>query len=89
MLQKLSQHISECYDRAADCRQRAEHTTESARKTELLDFERTWTHLARSYEFVESLERFLLAARNHPNREPQHDPTSPDQCGKASLPQMP
>jgi hypothetical protein len=25
----------------------------------------------------------LLTARNHPNREPQHDPTSPDQCRKA------
>jgi hypothetical protein len=39
--------------------------------------------LARSYEFVESLERFLLSARNHPNREPPHDPTIPDQSQKA------
>ncbi|SRR5258708_213707 len=66
MLQKLSQHISqhisECYDRAADCKRRAEQTTDSARKTELLDFERSWTRLAHSYEFGESLERFLLAA---------------------------
>ena len=83
MLQKLSQHIVECYDRAADCKRRAEQTIDTARKTELLDFERTWTHLARSYEFVESLETFLLNARNHQTREPQRDPTSSSQGRKA------
>jgi hypothetical protein len=46
MLQKLSQHIGDCYDRAADSKRRAERTTDFARKTELLDFERTWTHLS-------------------------------------------
>jgi hypothetical protein len=82
MLQKLSQQIAECYERAADCKRRAEKTIDTARNTELLDFERTWTHLARSYEFVESLETFLLNARNHPTREPQHDPTSSSQGQK-------
>ena len=77
MLQKLSQHIAECYERAANCKRRAEQTIDTARKTELLDFERTWTHLAHSYEFVESLERFLLSARNYSNREPQYDPIIP------------
>jgi hypothetical protein len=89
MLQRLSQHIAECYERAADCKRRAEHTSDPARKTELLDFERTWAHLARSYEFVESLEQFLLTARNHPNREPPHDPTSPNQSRTAQAPEMP
>ena len=83
MLQKLSQHISECYNRAADCKRRAEQTGDFDRKSELLNFQRTWTHLAHSYEFVESLERFLLSARNYSNREPQHDPISPDQSRKA------
>jgi len=82
MLQRLSQHIAECYERAAHCKQRAEHTSDVARKTELLDFERTWTHLAHSYEFVESLERFLLSARNHQDREPPHDATCPDHSQK-------
>ena len=82
MLQKLSQQIAECYERAANCKRRAEQTTDTARKTELLDFERTWTHLAGSYEFVESLETFLLNARHHPTREPQHDPTSSNQGQK-------
>ena len=85
MLQQLSQQIAECYERAADCKRRAEQTIDTARnkKTELLDFERTWTHLARSYEFVESLETFLLNARNHQTREPQRDPTSSSQGRKA------
>jgi len=56
----MLQHIVECYDRAADCKRRAEQTIGTVRKTELLDFERTWTHLARSYEFVESLRDFLV-----------------------------
>jgi hypothetical protein len=33
-----------------------------AMKADLLDIEARWTHLAQSYEFVESLERFLLSA---------------------------
>ena len=69
MLQKLSSHIAKCLERAADCRQRAEHTDDTPLKSELLDLERTWTHLARSYEFVESLERFVLSARNEQTRE--------------------
>ena len=74
MLQKLRPHIAECVERAADCRQRALETREPATRQELLDFERTWLHLARSYEFVESLERFLLdAAKSRPveNRDDQ------------------
>jgi hypothetical protein len=67
MLQKLSHHIAACMDRAADCRRRAEQTTDPAMQADLLDMEARWTHLARSYEFVESLERFVLSA--HQDRE--------------------
>jgi hypothetical protein len=66
MLQKLSQHIGDCYDRAADSKRRAERTTDFARKTELLDFERTWTHLARSYEICRKPRAFLVD-RPHPS----------------------
>jgi hypothetical protein len=67
MLQKLRPHIAACLERAADCRRRALEAEDPARQQELLDFERTWLHLARSYEFVESLERFLLdGARSRP-----------------------
>ena len=74
MLQKLRPHIAECLERAADCRRRALEAENHTRQRELRDFERTWMHLARSYEFVESLERFLLdAAKYRPveNRDDQ------------------
>jgi hypothetical protein len=32
MLQKLSQHIAECYERAADCKRRAEQTIDTAKE---------------------------------------------------------
>ncbi|HEY7662423.1 MAG TPA: hypothetical protein VH934_04780 [Xanthobacteraceae bacterium] len=62
MLQKLTHHIANCLERAADCRRRAEQMGDPAMKADLLDIEARWTHLAQSYEFVESLERFLLSA---------------------------
>jgi hypothetical protein len=85
MLQKLSEHIADCQNRAADCGRRAGQTTDAATKRELLDLERSWTHLAHSYEFVETLERFLLSARNDPSRGEsfQNDPTDPDQSQTA------
>jgi hypothetical protein len=62
MLQKLGAQIAACYERAADCGRRAGGTTDPKGKEELLSLETSWTHLARSYESVESLERFLLSA---------------------------
>lgn len=63
MLQKLNQYIAACTERAADCRRRAEQMNDAALKADLLDIETRWLRLARSYEFVESLERFLLSGR--------------------------
>jgi hypothetical protein len=76
MLQKLSVHIAACHSRAADCRQRAEQTNDAAARTEFLDLETGWRHLAGSYEFVESLERFLLSAGagKHPSQDIAIDP---------------
>jgi hypothetical protein len=68
MLQKLSHHIDACVERATDCRRRAEQAADPTMKLELQDMEGRWTHLARSYEFVESLERFLLCAQDDWNR---------------------
>jgi hypothetical protein len=62
MLQKLGTHIAACYERAANCSRRADATTDPEGKAGLLELARSWTHLARSYECVESLERFLLSA---------------------------
>lgn len=61
MLNRLWDHISNCYARAADARQRAEQTADSERKADLLLMEESWKRLAQSYELSENLERSLTA----------------------------
>jgi hypothetical protein len=63
MLQRLRDHIATCLDRALDADQRAEQTRDPATKHEYSQLARSWRHLARSYQFVESLESFLLDER--------------------------
>ena len=62
MLQKLDGHIAAFKERAGDCRRRAVETTDPEGKAEYLDLDGGWTRLARGYELVASLERFLLSA---------------------------
>jgi hypothetical protein len=60
VLQKLADHIKNCIDRASEAGRRASETTDPATKADYLQMEQRWFRLARSYEFVESLETFLL-----------------------------
>ena len=59
MLLKLSGHISNCLERAANAEHRALEATDSANRSDNELLAESWRHLARSYQFVESLERFL------------------------------
>ena len=62
MLQKLSDHIAHCLAQANVAELRA---SEASNQTVSGDYERlaqSWRHLASSYQFVETLERFLLDA---------------------------
>jgi hypothetical protein len=59
MLLKLSGHISNCLERAAAADQRAADSTDSATRGDNELLAQSWRHLARCYQFVESLERFL------------------------------
>lgn len=87
MLQKLNHHIAACMDRAADCRRRAEQTRDPALKADLLDMEARWADLARNYEFVESLERFVLSARQHREaRTVENDSITANQNGHGQAP---
>jgi hypothetical protein len=84
MLQKLNHHIAACVDRAAECRRRAAQTTDPAIKAELLEMESRWTALVRSYEFVESLERFVLSAhQDRETRNRRNGVVAPDQSEAA------
>lgn len=59
MLLKLSGHISNCLERAANAEERALRSTDSTKRSDNELLAQSWRHLARSYQFVESLERFL------------------------------
>jgi len=58
MLEQLSDQVRECHERAAEAKAKADATNDPAFKAELLDMERLWRSLARSYGFAESLEGF-------------------------------
>jgi PAS domain S-box-containing protein len=58
MLQKLSEQVRGCHEHAADAKQKAEASADPALKTSLLDLEKRWLALARSYALVESLGDF-------------------------------
>lgn len=61
MLQQLSERVRESLARALEAKTRADETSDSAEKTELLENERRWLKLARSFAFTESLEDFTAA----------------------------
>jgi hypothetical protein len=58
VLLRLSDHIRACYERAEDAERCA--MAEPENRTFHLEMAKRWALLARSYEFAESLERFLL-----------------------------
>ncbi|WP_423877994.1 hypothetical protein [Bradyrhizobium sp.] len=59
MLLKLGGHISKCLERAASAKDRALQSQDSATRSDNELLAQSWRHLALSYKFVESLERFL------------------------------
>jgi hypothetical protein len=65
MLQRLGQYISACLRRADECRQAAAAENDQRIRSQLLHLERQWQHAAKSYEFIETLEQFLLDQHNN------------------------
>jgi hypothetical protein len=73
MLLKVSGHILNCLERAADAEHRAVQSTDAGTRRENELLAQSWRHLARSYQFVESLERFL----SEPDRTEIAPPEAP------------
>jgi hypothetical protein len=71
MLHKLSDHVTECIVRAADTERRAREATDLQLRQDLLDIARRWRHLAESYQFVESLDRFIVDQKSQRARKAQ------------------
>jgi hypothetical protein len=66
MLQNLRDEISACLERAEACREAAAHEPDERVREELLGLEKQWHDVARSYEFIETLEQFMLASHALP-----------------------
>ena len=77
MLQKLGDHITNCLQRAEDADRRRLETSDPDAKAEANRMAKAWRHLARSYEFIESLERFLLDGHAAKNAIPAALPQCP------------
>lgn len=65
MLQKLGDHITACLKRADQCKAAAATATDAVVQSQLSDLEVQWRHVAKSYEFIASLERFLVDAQKN------------------------
>jgi len=60
MLQKLGDRIAGCFERATAFERRADEATDPGLRQSYEEIAREWRRLAASYQFAESLERFLL-----------------------------
>ena len=71
MLQKVSDHIVTCLARAAEAERRATEASDEAMRIDNERMAKTWRHLASSFQFGESLNRFLLDADGRKRRLPR------------------
>jgi hypothetical protein len=71
MLQKLSEQIQSCYERAAEAKRKAEATTDQRLKTDF-EMEARWLGLARSYAFTDGLGDFT-AEMSQRRQKADHD----------------
>jgi hypothetical protein len=60
MLQKLGDHIAACRERAKTCIAASTTEPDERIRIQLVKLAEQWEHVATTYEFVASLERFLL-----------------------------
>jgi hypothetical protein len=74
MFQKLGDHIANCLARAADAERRAAEASSEDMRVDNERMAKTWRHLADSYQFVDSLERFLLKAEEAEGARPPEPP---------------
>ncbi len=65
----LANTLAHVGQRADECRKAAASETDDHIRSQLLDLEQPWQHSAKSYEFIETLERFVLANHSLPEGE--------------------
>jgi hypothetical protein len=60
VFQQLSDHIAKCVERANAAELRASEAIDEVRRSDHKLMAQYWRDIVRSYQFVESLERFLI-----------------------------
>jgi hypothetical protein len=70
MLQKLSEQIRACHERAAEAKRKAQESADPALKADFLALEERWLFLARSYAFTDSLGNFTAAMSESRQKAP-------------------
>jgi hypothetical protein len=88
VLQKLSEQVKACYQRALDANRKAHRTCDAALKADFLEMERHWLVLARSYQFTERLTDFTAANADWRRRfdercEPAKDQMTNGDCKRS------
>jgi hypothetical protein len=89
MLGKVQDQIAYCHQRAGECRAKAADGYDEVAKQDLLDLERRWLMLARSYElsdrftdYTNEVERRLRIFRPPEPRHPAIPRVRCPECGK-------
>jgi hypothetical protein len=74
MLQKLSEHVATALERAAAAEQRARDAVEPEYRLDNERMAENWRLLAHRFQYVESLEKFLIDSKPHRNLLPPQSP---------------
>jgi hypothetical protein len=78
MLNSLSEQIRDCYSHAEECGRKAAAQTDPQLKHDVLEMERRWLTLARSYELSQRLEDFSDEAGRRSGNLPSSRGKAPD-----------
>ena len=70
MLQKLGEHIANALERAVAAERRARDATDTQLRLDNDRLAQSWRLLARSFQYVESLEKSLIDSRQQKNLQP-------------------
>lgn len=71
-MQKLGDHIADALAHAAAAEQLSAAAADQSMCADYEALAKCWRHLAESYQFVETLERFLLDGKMSTNALPVH-----------------
>jgi hypothetical protein len=74
LLQRLGEHIAKALERAAAAERRARDATDPELRLDNERMAQSWRKLAHSFQFVESLEQFLIDSQRNRNLLPPKPP---------------